>query len=126
MSTCTIAEGKIKVAFNKGVNVADGCILDGEGNATNDPKAFYAAPPGAILPVAGHKGYGLSVIAEVLALSGGPDRRLCAGHFGVDRVSQQHAERLASTSSFPGTGRPTASRRRSVEFITHVGRARGR
>jgi uncharacterized oxidoreductase len=84
MSTCTIAEGKIKVAFNKGVNVPDGCILDGAGDPTNDPKAFYAAPPGAILPVAGHKGYGLSVIAEVLAgaLTGG-----ACSHFGVDRVA---------------------------------------
>lgn len=67
MSTCTIAEGKIKVAFNKGVNIPDGCILDSEGKPTNDPRAFYATPPGAILPVAGHKGFGLSVIVEVLA-----------------------------------------------------------
>ena len=84
ISTCTIAEGKIKVAFNKGAKVPDGCILDGEGNPTNDPKAFYATPPGAILPLGGHKGYGLSVIAEVLAgaLTGGS-----CSHFGVDRVA---------------------------------------
>ena len=67
MSTCTIAEGKIKVAFNRGTTVPDGCLLDGAGYPTNDPKAFYANPAGAILPVGGHKGYGLSVIAEVLA-----------------------------------------------------------
>ena len=53
ISTCTIAEGKIKVAFNKGVKVPEGCILDSEGQPTNDPKAFYATPPGAILPSAG-------------------------------------------------------------------------
>ena len=84
MSTCTIAEGKIKVAFNKGAKVPEGCILDGEGRPTDDPQAFYAAPPGAILPVGGHKGYSLSVVAEVLAgaLTGGN-----CSHFGVDRVS---------------------------------------
>ena len=84
ISTCTIAEGKIKVAFNKGAKVPDGCILDGEGQPTDDPKAFYASPPGAILPLGGHKGYGLSVIAEVLAgaLTGG-----ACSHFGVDRVA---------------------------------------
>jgi uncharacterized oxidoreductase len=84
VSTCTIAEGKIKVAFNKGVKVPDGCILDGAGNPTNDPAAFYASPPGAILPMAGHKGYGLGVLAEVLAgaLTGGS-----CSHFGVDRVA---------------------------------------
>ena len=46
ISTCTIAEGKIKVAFNKGAKVPEGCILDSEGRPTDDPKAFYASPPG--------------------------------------------------------------------------------
>ena len=84
MSTCVIAEGKIKVALNKGVNVPDDCILDGEGRPTSDPRAFYASPPGAILPFGGHKGYGLSVLAEVLAgaLTGGT-----CSHFGVARVA---------------------------------------
>jgi uncharacterized oxidoreductase len=84
ISTCTIAEGKIKVAFNKGQRVPEDCILDAEGHPTDDPRAFYATPPGAILPLGGHKGYGLSVIAEVLAgaLTGGT-----CSHFGVDRVA---------------------------------------
>jgi hydroxycarboxylate dehydrogenase B len=84
VSTCTIAEGKIKVAFNKGVKVPEDCILDSDGRPTDDPRAFYATPPGAILPLGGHKGYGLSVIAEVLAgaLTGG-----ACSHFGVDRVA---------------------------------------
>jgi uncharacterized oxidoreductase len=73
MSCCTIAEGKLKVALNKGVNVPDGCIIDSKGHPTNDPKIFYGDPPGAILGIAGHKGYGLAVITEVLAgaLTGG-------------------------------------------------------
>ena len=84
ISTCTIAEGKIKVALNKGAKVPEGCILDSEGSPTDDPKAFYASPPGAILPLGGHKGYSLSVLAEVLAgaLTGGS-----CSHFGVDRVA---------------------------------------
>lgn len=67
MSTCVIAEGKIRVARNKGVHVPDDAILDGHGEPTTDPEAFYADPPGAILTIAGHKGFGLSVICEVLA-----------------------------------------------------------
>jgi hydroxycarboxylate dehydrogenase B len=84
ISTCTIAEGKIKVAYNKGVPVPDGCIIDAEGNPTNDPRAFYANPSGAILPLGGHKGFGLGVIAEMLAgaLTGGSCSRP-----GVTRVS---------------------------------------
>lgn len=66
ISACTIAEGKVRVALNKGVPVPDGCLIDGQGRPTNDPKVFYA-DPGAILPIAGHKGSGLSIIAEMLA-----------------------------------------------------------
>jgi uncharacterized oxidoreductase len=73
MSCCTIAEGKLKVALNKGLNVADGCIIDSKGDATTDPRVFYGDPPGAILSIAGHKGYGLGIITEMLAgaLTGG-------------------------------------------------------
>ncbi len=67
MSACTVAEGKVRVALNQGQTVPDGCLIDSEGNPTNDPKQFYADPPGAILPIAGHKGSGLSLIIEMLA-----------------------------------------------------------
>ncbi len=98
ISTCVIAEGKIKVAFNKGVMVPDGCILDSDGRPTNDPKAFYASPPGAILPFGGHKGFGLSIIAEVLAgaLSGGACSRS-----GVDRVNNNMLSILFDPAYFP-------------------------
>jgi uncharacterized oxidoreductase len=73
ISTCTIAEGKIRVAANKGVTVPEGCILDSEGVPTTDPRVFYGPPPGVLLPLGGHKGFALGVIVEVLAgaLSGG-------------------------------------------------------
>lgn len=67
ISCCTIAEGKLRVAFNKGVQVREGCIIDSEGKPTTDPKVFYAKPPGAILSIAEHKGYGLGIITEMLA-----------------------------------------------------------
>lgn len=73
MSACTIAEGKIRVALHQGKQVPEGCIIDADGKPTTDPKVFYADPPGAILPIAGHKGYGLAVLCEILAgaLTGG-------------------------------------------------------
>jgi uncharacterized oxidoreductase len=73
ISCCTIAEGKLRVAFNKGVQVPEGCIIDSEGQPTTDPKVFYGDPPGAILSIAAHKGYGLGIITEMLAgaLAGG-------------------------------------------------------
>jgi uncharacterized oxidoreductase len=73
MSTCIIAEGKIQVARNKKEKLPEGAVLDGKGKPTRDPEEFYATPPGAILPIAGHKGSGLSLMCEVLAgaLTGG-------------------------------------------------------
>jgi uncharacterized oxidoreductase len=73
ISACTLAEGKIRVALNKGVPVPDGCIIDSKGQPTNDPKVFYNNPVGAILSIAGHKGYALGIIIEMLAgaLTGG-------------------------------------------------------
>ena len=73
IATSVLAEGKIQVARNKGEKLASGMVLDGHGRPTTDPEAFYADPPGAILPFGGHKGSGLSFFCEVLAgsLSGG-------------------------------------------------------
>jgi hydroxycarboxylate dehydrogenase B len=67
ISTSSVAEGKLKVAFNKGVPVPEGCIIDSQGKPTCDPKVFYADPPGAILPFGGYKGYGLGIVTEILA-----------------------------------------------------------
>lgn len=83
MSACTIAEGKIRVALNRGVPVPENCIIDASGRPTTNPKEFYANPPGAILPIAGHKGYGLAVLCEILAgalTGGGCSNPANAGH----------------------------------------------
>lgn len=73
MSTCAIAEGKIKVARNRGAATPPGCIIDADGAPTTDPQRFYAQPPGAILPFGAHKGFGLGIITDILAgaLTGG-------------------------------------------------------
>jgi uncharacterized oxidoreductase len=73
ISTSVVAEGKVRVAKNKGTTVPDGCLIDAQGRPTNNPNDLYGPPPGAILPFGGHKGYSLGVIAEVLAgaLTGG-------------------------------------------------------
>ena len=73
MSTSAIAEGKIQVARNQGKELPEGCTIDADGRPNRDPARFYGPPEGALLPVGGHKGYGLSVFCEILAgaLTGG-------------------------------------------------------
>jgi len=73
MSTSAIAEGKIQVARSRREQLPPGCTIDAAGRPNRDPDVFYGPPEGALLPVGGHKGYGLSVFCEILsgALSGG-------------------------------------------------------
>ena len=73
ISTSAIAEGKIQVALNHGEQLPPGCTIDSEGRSNRDPAVFYGPPVGALLPIGGHKGYGLSIFCEIFAgaLSGG-------------------------------------------------------
>jgi uncharacterized oxidoreductase len=67
LATCAIAGGKIMVAKEKGVPIPPDCVVDAQGELTTDPNAFDADPPGALLPMAGHKGFALSLFAEIFA-----------------------------------------------------------
>ena len=76
-ATSRIAQGKTRVAHNKGVELAPGTIIDNEGKPTVDPRYTVIPPFGAILTFGEHKGYGLAMIAELLggALTGGETMR---------------------------------------------------
>ena len=69
-ATSGIAEGKVMVARDKGVEVPPGNIIDKDGNASVDPNDYFGG--GALLPFGLHKGYGLSLMCELIggALSG--------------------------------------------------------
>ena len=66
-ATSKLAEGKVKVALNKGVELPEGALLDAKGRPTRDPGDLYTNPRGALTPMGEHKGYGLSVMCELLA-----------------------------------------------------------
>jgi uncharacterized oxidoreductase len=73
MATSEIAMGKVRVARNAQHPVPAGSLMDSHGQPTTDPNVMYQEPLGALLPFGRHKGYGLAVLAELLAggLSGG-------------------------------------------------------
>ena len=72
-ATSRIAQGKTRVAHNKGVELEPGTIIDNEGKPTVNPRYTVIPPYGAILPFGEHKGSGLALVCEILggALSGG-------------------------------------------------------
>ncbi len=63
-ATTSTAEGKIRVARDKGVQLPPGQILDKHGLPSTNPHDFYDG--GMMLPPAGHKGYGLALLVEAL------------------------------------------------------------
>ena len=80
-ATSVIAQGKTRVAYNKGEPVAPGCLIDGQGQATDDPACMFVPPLGALLTFGGHKGYGLAAMCELLggALASGMTQRVREG-----------------------------------------------
>ena len=66
MATSAIAQGKVRVAYMKGVEVPEGALIDEAGLATNDPKVMFEEPFGSLGPFGAHKGYGLAVMCELL------------------------------------------------------------
>ena len=99
MATSTIAEGKLNVARARGEEVAPGLFLNGEGLPSTRPEEFYGDPPGALLPMAGHKGFALSVFAEILAgaLAGGSCSR-----WGQPRVANNWFALFVDPKRFSG------------------------
>lgn len=73
MATSGVAQGKVRVAFNKGEKLPAGLLIDDQGRPTTDPRFGVLDPFGALTTFGLHKGYGLAVVCELLggALTGG-------------------------------------------------------
>ena len=106
MSTSVVASGKIRFKQHQNEAVPHGWLIDGEGESTTNADDFYKDPPAALLPFGGpvsaHKGFGLSVIVDILsgALTGAgcsksEDARVGNGLFVL-------AINIASFRGFPG------------------------
>jgi LDH2 family malate/lactate/ureidoglycolate dehydrogenase len=70
ISMSSVAGGKLLLAKEKGEKIPFGWATDSEGKPTDDPVEGFA---GFLLPLGGHKGFGLSLMVDILCgvLSGG-------------------------------------------------------
>jgi LDH2 family malate/lactate/ureidoglycolate dehydrogenase len=70
-STSVVAEGRVRVMLHAGRALPEGWVVDARGEPTTDPEALYAG--GALQPMAGHKGFALGLLVELLGgvLAGG-------------------------------------------------------
>ena len=126
MSTSVVASGKIRVKQHRDEALPHGWLIDAEGESTTNADDFYDMPPAALLPFGGavsaHKGFGLSVIVDILsgALTGagcskGEDTRVGNGLF-VLMIN------VASFRGFPGF---SAEIERFIEYLKSARRAVG-
>jgi hydroxycarboxylate dehydrogenase B len=66
-ATSAVAQGKLRLAYYRGLSAPPGALLDDQGFPTLDPSYAVAEPWGAILPFGQHKGYALAVGCQLLA-----------------------------------------------------------
>ena len=76
-ATSMIAQGKTRVAMNKGELAPPDCLIDDQGRPTQNPRYSVVPPFGALLTFGGHKGFGLAMMCELLggALAAGMTQR---------------------------------------------------
>ena len=71
-SCSVVASGRLILARKKGESIPLGWAVDADGKPTTDPYAGYEGG-GSLMPMAGHKGYGLALAHEIMSslLGGG-------------------------------------------------------
>jgi LDH2 family malate/lactate/ureidoglycolate dehydrogenase len=81
-----VARGKVYAARERGQALPEGWAIDAEGLPTTDPQA---AIDGIILPMAGHKGYAISFMMDVLSgvLTGSSHSTQVVGPYVADKRS---------------------------------------
>ena len=103
ISTCAIAEGKLRNMLHSGIPVPAGAIVDAEGIPSTSAAEFYGPPEGALLPMGGHKGYALALVTDILAgaISGAGCSRPSAKRIGNGfLVTVIDVERLRGRAEF--------------------------
>jgi L-lactate dehydrogenase len=108
-STGAAPEGRIRSWRELGKQAPAYTLLDARGQATTDPNALYADPPGVILPfggpLLGHRGFALGLLVEAMAtlLTGDEtaDDSRVGNNLAIIAVSvpadyRDHADRMAA------------------------------
>ena len=105
IANTAVARGKLYIARQRGESIPDNWAIDVDGNSTVDPDLGIA---GTILPMAGHKGYAISTLMDVLSgvLTGSqfgqsivgpyvPDGKSGVGHLAI-AINVEAARGLAA------------------------------
>jgi ureidoglycolate dehydrogenase (NAD+) len=116
IATSTVAGGKVAAARALGERIPPDWLVDADGRPTTDPADFYKG--GALAPMAGHKGYGFALLAEVLAgaLSGAALRFAVGSWIESDpRLATGHGAAFLAID--PGMGSPASEFPRRIDLL---------
>ena len=95
MATSVVALGKVRVNYNKQLQMEDGALIDGKGEPTTDPAVMFgltgtdgtaAIPTGALRPFGEYKGAGLALMCELLAGAIGGGGTIQPGNARTDHI----------------------------------------
>lgn len=94
VSLAITAGGQIARAHREGRRLPEACLKTATGHPTDDPAVLAAEPPGSVMPIGGvghgHKGYALTLMAEVLSQAlGGHGRATGRGEGEANSVFLQ-------------------------------------
>jgi uncharacterized oxidoreductase len=119
-ATSLVAEGKLRLAVNKRQPVAEGAIIDGNGNPTTNPNDYYAGgalwrPQGLLpQPVRGHHRWAAGRRRLGVPRRSGARQRLfhyCSGRGGGPSTQSLHGQRggpAVHRQGYTSSARPAA------------------
>jgi ureidoglycolate dehydrogenase (NAD+) len=127
IATSVVAASKIYALRDVGKPIPEGWIIDKDGLPTTDPTGYPSV--GAMLPMAGHKGYGIGLMVEILTgVLGG-------GAFGPEVVSwiletptpvnQSHSFIAINIEAFQPVAEFKKRMDSLIRFIKNAPRAKG-
>jgi LDH2 family malate/lactate/ureidoglycolate dehydrogenase len=117
IANTAVARGKVYLARQRGEAIPAGWAIDADGAPTTDPAAAIA---GVILPMAGHKGYAIALMMDVLSgvLTGSAFGTAVSGPYQVERPSG--CGHLCIALDVAAFGDPDGFARRMEQLVAEV------
>jgi LDH2 family malate/lactate/ureidoglycolate dehydrogenase len=117
LANTAVARGKVYLARQRGESIPAGWALDADGAPTTDPSAAIG---GMILPMAGHKGYAIALMVDVLSgvLTGSAFGAAVGGPYQVERRSG--CGHLFIALDLAAFGDPDGFARRMEQLVAEV------
>jgi len=116
IATSTVAGGKVAAARARGERIPPDWLVNADGRPSTDPADFYKG--GALAPMAGHKGYGIALLAEVLAgVLAGAALRFSVGSWIESDPALATGHGGAFLAIDPGMGGPASEFPRRIDLL---------